>query len=97
VEPDPAELERRGDDAVPERPEILRQTKLDPCTRMELEEIVDRDHLEGSDRLSAPPVAADLGVRSKGDAGEPIGEDVRVTGASEPGPFDRVDACHPGE
>ena len=30
VEPDPAELERRGDDAIPDRPEVRYGAKLDP-------------------------------------------------------------------
>ena len=48
VKPDRAELERRGDHALPQRPQIRRQVKLDPRTRVELEETAERDPSRGA-------------------------------------------------
>src|SRR5207244_10348468 len=63
VEPNAAELECRGDYAVPERPEVRHEAQLDPARRVKLEEIAELDALERLHRLASDPVAADLRMR----------------------------------
>ena len=59
AQPHAAELERRGDDVVPERPEARQDAELDLRVVVQRDEVSERTHLERLDRLAADPVAAD--------------------------------------
>ena len=89
-EPHPAELERRGDDVVPERPEVRHDAQFDLGALVTGDEVAERLHLDRLDRRPRNPVAADLRVRLEGGLRQPVGEHRGRAHPFEPALLDRV-------
>jgi hypothetical protein len=97
AEADPAEVERRRDNPVPQRPEVRDHPQLDAGPLVACDEIAELDDLERSYRVTAQPVAPHFGIRPERLPGQAIRDHPRVMQPLEPALLDGVDSSCAGE